>query len=129
MRFWLCLVLAACGADPSSSPAPAPVPAPPMPPMPPPASPRAAPPPLTAAHGSEILALGATIDGRAVVSADRIGGIRLWTALDGTREPVVIRAAAPRSVALLRDGDGFAIGTLDAAGGVHLIRTSAAGAV
>ncbi|HEX7840402.1 MAG TPA: hypothetical protein VF469_23145 [Kofleriaceae bacterium] len=97
--------------------------------MPAPASPRPAPPPLTGAHGSEIIALGATTDGLAVASADRIGGIRLWTVLDGTREPVVIRGAAPRSVALLRDGDGFAIGTLDAAGGVHLIRTSAAGAV
>ena len=100
-----------------------------MPPMPGPASPRPTPPPLTAAHGSEIIALGATADGLAVASADRIGGIRLWTVLDGTREPVVIRGAAAQSIALLRDGDGFVIGTLDAAGGVHLIRTSMAGAV
>lgn len=100
-----------------------------MPSIPAAATPRPAAPPLTAAHGSEIIALGATVDGLAVASADRIGGIRLWTVLDGTREPVVIRGGAARSIALLRDGDGFAIGTLDAAGGVHLIRTSAAGAV
>jgi len=35
----------------------------------------------------------------------------------------VIRGAAPRSITLAHDGDGFAIGTLDAAGGVELIRT------
>jgi hypothetical protein len=86
-------------------------------------------PPLTAAHGAEIAALAATSDGRAIASADRLGGIRLWTTLDGTHEPVVIRGTAPRAIALMRDGDGFAIGTLDAAGVVHLIRTRGNGAV
>jgi hypothetical protein len=107
-------MLAPAAPVPASTPAPAP---------------RALPPPLTATHGAPIVALGATPDGAAVVSADRLGGIRLWTMLDGTREPVVIQGTAPRSITLARDGDGFAIGMLDAAGGVQLIRTSAAGAV
>jgi hypothetical protein len=94
----------------------------------PPAAPKPGPPP-TAAHGAEIVALGVTADGDAVASADRLGGVRLWTTLDGTREPVVIQGIAPRSITVMRDGDGFAIGTLDAAGSVHVIRTSAAGAV
>lgn len=131
MRFWLCLALTACGANSEPAAASAPVPlrppaARPAPQQPPPPTP---PPPLTAAHGAEIVALGVTPDGAAVASADRLGGIRLWTALDGTREPVVIHGTAPRSITLARDGDGFAIGALDAAGGVQVIRTSAVGAV
>jgi len=136
MRFWLCWVisvglasglalgLAACGTDSASAPAPIPTAAPPMPRTAPPPSP-----PLSAPHGTTIIALGATEDGLAVASADLLGGLRLWPVLDGTREPVVIHGTAARSITLARDGDGFAIGTLDAAGGVHLIRTSAAGAV
>lgn len=85
--------------------------------------------PLTGAHGAEISALAATGDGRVVVSADRLGGIRLWPALDGSQEPVVIRGAAARAIAVMRDGDGLAIGTLDAAGGVHVIRTRGDGTV
>ena len=122
MRFWLCLVLAACGADS----APAPVSAPPALPAKPAAPP---PPPLSAAHGADIAVLGITTDGLAAATADRQGGIRLWTVLDGTREPVVIQGTPPRAIALLRDGDGFAIGMLDAAGGVRVVRTTAAGAV
>lgn len=123
MRCWLCLVLAACGADS----APAPIPAPPAVPAQPAAAPP--PPPLTAAHGADITALGTTADGLAVATADRLGGIRLWPVLDGTREPVVIQGTPPRAIALLRDGDGFAIGMLDAAGGVRVVRTTAAGRV
>lgn len=121
MRFWQCLLLAACAdPQPAAVPTPAPIAA---------LAPKVAPPPMTAVHGAEITALGLTADGGAVASADALGGIRLWTVLDGTREPVVIHGAAPRSIALTRDGDGFAIGVLDAAGGVHVIRTSATGAV
>jgi hypothetical protein len=100
-----------------------------LPALPKPAPQKPVPPPLTAAHGPEIIALSVTADGTAVASADRAGGIRLWAALDGTREPIVIHGTAARSITLLQDGDGFAIATLDPAGGVRVIRTSAAGAV
>jgi hypothetical protein len=86
-------------------------------------------PPQTAAHGADIVALATTDDGLAVASADARDGIRLWPALDGTREPVVIRAPAPRALALTRDGDGFALGIIDAAGVVHLVQATAAGVV
>jgi hypothetical protein len=120
MRFWFCLILAACRAD---SP-------PPVAALPEPARPVVRPaPPHTGAHSAEIVALSVTADGDAVASADRLGGIRLWTSLEGTREPVVIQGTAPRAIAVVRDGDGYTIGTLDSAGGVHVIRTSAAGAV
>lgn len=122
MRSWLYLILAACGADPVSAPVPVP------PSLPATRAPTPAP-PRTAAHGSDIVALATTADGLAAVSADRLGGIRLWPALDGTREPVVIQGRAPRALGLVRDGDGFAIALVDAAGGVRVVRTSAAGAV
>src|SRR5690242_21947572 len=121
MRFWLCLLVTACGADSVSTPAPSP------PSVPTPAPPRLAPPPRSAPHDSDIVALGATTDGRAVASADRLGGIRSWTALDGTREPVVIPDTAARSMALWRDGDGVALAAVDAAGGVHVVRNTGTG--
>src|SRR5512140_2549203 len=131
MRFWLCLALTACGTNSDPAPVPAPPKATQPAPVPvaKPASSKGPPAPLTAAHGAEIVALGVVPDGLAVASADRLGGIRLWAALDGTREPVVIQGAMPRSITLAYDGDGFAIGTLDAAGGVQVIRTSVDGDV
>lgn len=84
---------------------------------------------MTAAHGSEIVALAVTDDGSAAASADRLGGLRLWPALDGTREPVVIQGTAARAMTLGRDGDGFALTTLDEAGGVHMMRIGGGGAV
>jgi hypothetical protein len=86
-------------------------------------------PPLTAAHGSEIVALGVTADGGAVATADRLGGLRLWPSLDGTREPIVIQGTAARAMTLARDGEGFTLSSLDDAGGLHIMRISAAGAV
>ncbi len=132
MRFWLCLTLTACAASSSTEstpPAPAPHPAPPPSAAPAVLAPKPAPGPLTAPHGAEITVLAGLEDGSALVTADLRGGLRLWPALDGTREPVVVSAPVARSLALLRDGDGFAIGVLDAAGGLHVIRTSGAGAI
>lgn len=153
MRFWLCLVLTACGpsspteavrVSPASPSAPARVTPASLPSMAPPrfAAPRtlvksaapegglaAAPPPITAPHGGQITALAITEDGSAVVSVDNNGRIRLWPSLDGTREPAVIPGPAPHALAVARDGEGFAIGLIDTAGGAHVIRTTPAGAV
>lgn len=87
---------ASCGvwADSASTS----IPAPPVAPRP--TAPRLLPPPRSAPHGSEIIALGTTVDGQAAATADRMGGIRLWTALDGTREPAVIQGTAAKSIAL-----------------------------
>ena len=70
-----------------------------------------------------------TDDGSAAVSADQHGGIRLWPALDGSREPFVVTGAEPDALAIARDGDGFVIADHDAAHGVELIRVTATGAV
>jgi hypothetical protein len=95
------------------------------------ARPGAAPPPqpVHGTHGSSIVRIAATDDGRAAVTADQKGGIRLWPALDGTREPIVVFAAEPNALALAHDGDGFVIADHDGARGVELIRIAGTGKV
>jgi hypothetical protein len=123
MRCWLSLVLVACGggAEPEASRPPMPAPAREVAKLPPA--------PLSSTHGSTIVALAVTDDGGAVVSADRHGGIRIWTLLDGTREPIVIAGTAPHALGIARDEDGYVIADHDSADGVELIRVAANGAV
>jgi hypothetical protein len=123
MRSWLALIVVGCGANAD--------------PTPPPAVPggqaaavaprREVPPPLTGAHGPEIVAVGVTPDGTAAASLDRGGGLRLWPTLDGTREPVVLHATAGKSVAIARSPGGFTVFVVDAAGAGELIQLTAAG--
>ena len=83
----------------------------------------------TATHGSAVTRLALTDDGTAALSADQHGGIRLWPALDGSREPFVVSGAEPDALSIARDGDGFVIADHDAAHGVELIRLAATGEV
>jgi hypothetical protein len=107
----LVLVLAACSSGSSrSEQRPAPVVAP---------KPSLA--PFTGAHGGEITLLAVTADGRAAVTADVTGGMRLWPTLDGTREPIVISAQIATALAIAHDGGGFVIAVTDAADHVVLI--------
>ena len=85
--------------------------------------------PVHGTHGSSIVRIAVTDDGRAAVTADQKGGIRLWPALDGTREPIVVFAAEPSALSLAPDGDGFVIADHDGARGVELIRIAATGEV
>jgi len=78
--------------------------------------------PITGAHGGAINAIALTADGRAAVTGDATGGLRLWPTLDGTREPIVVSAAAADALAIARDGSGFALAVTDAADHVELIR-------
>ena len=67
-----------------------------------------------------ITLIAVTSDGSAAVTADEGGGMRLWPALDGSREPRVVVAPEPHQLALARRGDGFTIGVLDAGGGLYV---------
>ncbi len=78
-------------------------------------------------HGSEIRELAMTDDGLAALSVDADGKLRLWPALDGSREPVAIAAPDAAQVALARDGEGFAIAVIDRAGTLAILRTSSHG--
>jgi hypothetical protein len=82
----------------------------------------------TAVHGVPITVLAATEDGSVAVTADAAGAVRLWPALDGTREPVVVGADPPLALAVARIGGEIAIAGLDAAGHLEIVRTTAAGA-
>lgn len=125
VRTWFCLLLAACGSTavpetnqppPSTKSARTPVKVPPAA-------------PITGTHGASITRLAVTDDGRAAVTADVHGAIRLWPALDGTREPIVVSGAEPTTLAIARDGDGFVVADRDAAHGVELIRIAPNGDV
>jgi len=121
MRRWSLVVLVACGSG--SAPAPAPAPARDAAPVTVPHE------PSTGAHGAPIVTIAVTADGAAAVSSDALGSLRLWPALDGTREPVVFAAAAARALAITRDGTGFAVAVTDAAGHVQLVRLDRDGRV
>jgi hypothetical protein len=125
MRALVLVVVAACstpdpGPAPASfipplpHPAPRPVPAPVPPPPPAPAMP--------AIHGAPISQLAVPEDGQAAVTADALGGIRLWPTLDGSHEPVVVHAPAPMQLAIAHAGDELGVAILDEAGALTVIR-------
>ncbi|HWO21564.1 MAG TPA: hypothetical protein VNO30_22500 [Kofleriaceae bacterium] len=82
-----------------------------------------------APHGSFIVQVALTDAGDAALTADALGALRLWLALDGTREPLVVRGGPVRQLALGRDGGELVAALLDPAGGLELLRFDAAGAV
>jgi hypothetical protein len=80
------------------------------------------PPPRTAPHSGAIERIAVTDDGTVAYSIDTFGQGRLWLALDGTREPIVVRGGRARRVAIGRIDDGFVAALLDQAGGLELLR-------
>lgn len=77
-------------------------------------------------HGSVIDIIAATANGTAAVTQDATGNTRLWPALDGTVEPIVVRASAASELALVHD-ENFMIGSLDEAGDLELVIVTADG--
>lgn len=115
----------AAGTEPGAPQRGAPHPATPYPATPHPAAPHAV---TTAIHGRPITVLAATEDGSVAVTADASGAVRMWPALDGTREPVVVAANPPLALAVARTGGEIAIAGLDAAGRLEIVRTTPDGA-
>lgn len=74
-----------------------------------------------------ITILATTADGSAAVTADDGGGVRLWPALDGTQEPRVVVVPEPHALAIARRDTGFAIGVLDAGGGLYIANVDGRG--
>ena len=79
-------------------------------------------PPRVAPHSGAIRSIAVTDDGDVAYSIDSFGQGRLWLALDGTREPVIVRGGDPQRVVLGRSEDGFVAALLDAAAGLELVR-------
>ncbi|HET9990818.1 MAG TPA: hypothetical protein VFQ65_19945, partial [Kofleriaceae bacterium] len=71
--------------------------------------------------------LAAPADGDYAVTLDTSGGVLLWPALDGTREPVVVPARIGTHIATLRDGDTIAIAVVDKLGQLELVRVTGDG--
>jgi hypothetical protein len=83
--------------------------------------------PIETPHGADIAALASTPDGKAVVSCDRLGGVRLWPALDGAIEPRAVDVPCPSQLALAHAQRGFVIAALDPAGGLVIEQVDADG--
>ncbi|MFV8750443.1 WD40 repeat domain-containing protein [Nannocystaceae bacterium ST9] len=75
-----------------------------------------------APHSAPITVIALSPDGKAAMTRDTAGGVRLWPALDGSREPLVVPIRDPRSMAIAADGQGGWVAALvDTAGGARLI--------
>lgn len=85
---------------------------------------------LGAGHTANIDLVALSSDGKAAVTRDQIGGMRLWPALDGSVEPVVIPVQGPQqlSVETHRKG-GFTVAAVDAAGGAKIFGVAPEGKV
>src|SRR6184192_590488 len=114
-RALLLALVAACGTSgshPPAEPKPAAPPAPPVIPQPtePPPSAEVVHPASRAAieapHGGAISTLAVTPDGTAAITADQLGGMRLWPVLDGSREPLVVDLPHARDLAIGTRADG-----------------------
>ncbi|MEO8549699.1 MAG: hypothetical protein ABI678_06990 [Kofleriaceae bacterium] len=135
MTRWLpWLVLAACGTpgavavagderSPAAPPPPIDAPAPRYPV----AALSLAPEDLITASPIGGATMAAPADGGYVVMADSTGGVRLWSALDGTREPVVVRTRGAKQIATTRDGEAISIAVVDTLGQLELVRVTTEG--
>ncbi|PRQ07992.1 hypothetical protein ENSA7_22760 [Enhygromyxa salina] len=79
-------------------------------------------------HGAAITMVAVDPLGGAAITRDATGGVRLWPALDGSREPLIVPIQDPRSMAVASDGaGGWTLALLDAAGGGRIVGVDKAG--
>lgn len=81
------------------------------------------------AHSGAIDRIALAPDGGAALTRDVVGGVRLWPALDGSREPVVVPIRAPQAFSLARNGSGWTIFAVDASGGAKAFVSDAKDAI
>lgn len=82
---------------------------------------------LEAPHAGSIQTLALSPDGTAVLSADELGGVRLWPTLDGTQEPRVVAMPRPTQLAVAHRPGGFTAVSRDEAGGLYIAKLDDAG--
>ncbi|MFO7567575.1 MAG: hypothetical protein R6X02_33330 [Enhygromyxa sp.] len=78
-------------------------------------------------HVAAITLIAAEPAGEAALTRDASGSVRLWPALDGSREPLIVPIRDPRSMALAARGEGWTLALLDGAGGARVVGVDAAG--
>ena len=54
-------------------------------------------------------------------TVDLVGGLRVWTALDGSREPAPISAPVPTQIAIADTPNEVTLGLVDQAGSAHVL--------
>jgi hypothetical protein len=77
---------------------------------------------IAAPHAGEIHTLAMTADGKAAISCDELGGVRLWAALDGSVEPHVVELAEPKQLAIAAHDRGFLVAALDPVGNLTIVQ-------
>lgn len=80
-----------------------------------------------APHGGSIMTLAMSPDGKTVLSADELGGVRLWPALDASAEPRIVEMPMPKQLAIGQIPGGYSAVALDEAGGLYLAKLDDAG--
>ncbi|HVI01310.1 MAG TPA: hypothetical protein VM869_21480 [Enhygromyxa sp.] len=78
-------------------------------------------------HVAAITLIAIDPSGKAALTRDTAGGVRLWPALDGSREPLIVPIRDPRMMALGQRGEGWTLALLDAAGGARIVAVDASG--
>lgn len=75
--------------------------------------------------------VGVVVDGAGTraLSRDALGGVRVWPALDGSREPQVVPVRAPEAMAIGARADGSLAALIDAAGVATVLRLDEDGLV
>lgn len=73
-----------------------------------------------APHAGAIQMLALSPDGGVALSVDELGGVRLWPALDGTKEPCIVDMPRPEQLAIGTRAGGFFAAGRDEAGGLYL---------
>jgi len=80
-----------------------------------------------APHGGQIMTLALSPDGDMAITADELGGVRLWPSLDANHEPVIVDMPLPEQLAIGRFAGGVAAVTLDEAGGLYVAKLDDSG--
>lgn len=70
-----------------------------------------------AGHTANIDLVAVSADGKAAVTRDQIGGVRLWPSLDGEVEPIPIPERGAQAISVESRKGGHIVGIVDAAGG------------
>lgn len=78
-------------------------------------------------HVAAITAIALDPTGETALTRDGSGSVRLWPALDGSREPLIVPIRDPRSMALAARGEGWTLALLDGAGGARIVGVDATG--
>ncbi len=81
-----------------------------------------------APHNASIDLVAIAPDGDSVLSRDQSGGVRLWPALDGEREPVPLPARGVEQMSLAKRSDGaWTVSLIEASGQTQFLRVDAKG--